>query len=647
MSFNPINAYITPASPVVVDQITRLNENADHMIQRVNAALSQILSLTFSNVDVDPRFQFNEEDLESLLRQLGDIPNFDTNTDWLRGLSLSAGDEDFRFNPEIFQYLRQMLPDFDVDPLGSLPPEPVAPPDPGEPTDIPAPLRPTLPDYTAPDVDLDQEPPEYEDVSSQVPFPVLRPINLPIPPTLNLDAIEFEGVRPIFNATPPNADDFVFENGTYDPVLLEQTKAKILEIFDGQSGLPAAVEDALFERAREREVELGERDVQQVRDNDAVRGQKYHSGPLHARIYRTRRDATAKVSQLNRDQFIEAWRIQIEQLRAALANAIALEDTWSRLFTAAESRRLEAVQIKMNLAMQVFNAYVTRFNAQVSLYETDARVYVSRFNAEQVKVQAYAEQLRAQSLIGDLNEQDVRIFAERIRALQVNADVYRAKVEGYKALFDAISSKVEVYRAQLESNRVLADIYEGDVRAFGEQMRAQQSRDERFRVKADIYGRNVDAWARKVDTLYKEQDRQIEVAKLTRDTFAANTDRVRAFVDGEARRIQSLTDKYQALAAEVGAKSEAERSRFTLMLSVAQAKIARMQAAAEILLKNGEINIQAGLTAENLMLRSRETAATLLAQLAAGFTSAANVNASISDSSSSSISYNFSGELDT
>jgi hypothetical protein len=65
------------------------------------------------------------------------------------------------------------------------------------------------------------------------------------------------------------------------------------------------------------------------------------------------------------------------------------------------------------------------------------------------------------------------------------------------------------------------------------------------------------------------------------------------------------------------------------------------------MLKNGEINLQAGMTAENLMLRSRETAATLLAQLAAGFTSAANVNASISDSSGSSLSYSFTGELET
>ena len=50
--------------------------------------------------------------------------------------------------------------------------------------------------------------------------------------------------------------------------------------------------------------------------------------------------------------------------------------------------------------------------------------------------------------------------------------------------------------------------------------------------------------------------------------------------------------------------------------------------------------------AAGLHLRKLETAATTLAQLAAGMTSAASINAGISDSSSSSISYSFNGEIE-
>ena len=139
---------------------------------------------------------------------------------------------------------------------------------------------------------------------------------------------------------------------------------------------------------------------------------------------------------------------------------------------------------------------------------------------------------------------------------------------------------------------------------------------------------------------------QLESARLKKDIFVANGQRLQAFIEGESARIQSLVQKYQAMASEIGAKSEVERSKYQLQLAIAQAQIERMRAAWEILLKNGEINIQSGLTAANLQLRALETAATTLAQLAAGFTSAASINAGISDSSSSSISYNFSGEIE-
>lgn len=645
-SFVPVGGYITPASPVVVSQISRLNDKADDLLRNVDDALSALLSLSFSNTDLDPRFQFNDEDLQALLNQLGQLPNFDSNTDWLNGLTLSAGDAAFQFNPEVFQYLRQVLPDFDLTPLGALPPMPEAPSDPGEPDAIAAPERPTLPQYTAPNVDLDVELPEYQDFTSEVAFPTLRPITLPTPPTIDLSDVVFEGTRPVFGGTPPDIADFQFENEAYSPILMDRIKATVLDMMDGKSGLPAAVEEALFERAREREVELAEREVQQATEEWGARGYKRPPGRHDRQVDRIRREASNKVSQLNRDQFIEAWKIQLEQLRQALASAVAAEELWVRLHTANEDRRLQAARMRLDLALGVFNAFVQRFQAEASLFDIDARVFNQKFQAAQAKLQLYAEELRAKQIIGELNEQDVRMFAERVRALQTNADIYRARVEGVRALFETTRGKVDLFRAQLESNNVLAGIYETDVRAFGEQMRAQATRDERFKIKADIYGRNLEGWKTRVDALYQQQDNEVKIAGLRRDTFAANTERVRAFVDGEARRIAALSDKYQALAAEIGAKSEAERARYQLMLSIAQAQIERMRAAAEIMLKNGEINLQAGITAENLMLRSRETAATLLAQLAAGFTSAANVNATISDSSSSDLSYSFTGDLE-
>ena len=646
MSMVPPNAYITPASPVVVEQISRVNDKADHLDALTLEVVQDMTQLSFTAADLDPRMTFTDEDLNSLLNQLGDLPEFDMDTDWLSGLSLNGGDAAFTFNPEIYQYIRQMLPEFNLPPLGALTPEPTAPSDPGEPEEIPPPVKPDTVQYTAPDTDVDAEIPVYSDYTSEIPFPTLRPIDLPTPPVINTDDIIFEGVRPVFDAVPPDPEDFAFANSDYQTYIIDQTKAKVLEIFNGQTGLPPAIEDAIFERAREREVEAGEREVDQARNEWAARGWKQPPGMLNAATNRARKQASDKVSALNRENFIETKKLQLDMLKTALSTAMAMEDIWARLFMSAEDRRQQASKMKVDIALQVFNAFVSKFQAESSLFAVDATVFNQKFQAAMAKLSLYSEELRAKQIIGELNEQDVRIFAQRVGALQTNAEIYRAKVEGYKALFDAIQSKVDVYKAQLESNQIILQGYETDTRAFSARLQAAAQRDERFKTRAEIYSTNMGAWKMRFDLLVAQQNQSFKAAELTRDTFVANTDRIRGYISAEEGRVGALRDKYSALASTISSRAEAERTKYQLMLSIAQAKISQMEAAWQILLKNGEINIQAGLTAEGLVLRAHETAATTLAQLAAGYTSAANVNASISDSSSSSIGYNFSGEID-
>ena len=645
MSMVAPNMYVTPASPLVVSQIDRLNQKADALLVRSDLAVEELQTLTFANIDLDPSMQYTQADLDALIAQLGPLPDIDI-ADWTEGLDLSAGDENFVFNAELLARFREALPEFIIPAVPAAPAQPLAPADPGDSPEPDAPPRPTLVDFEQPDIDFDIEVPEYRDYTAQVPFPTLREITLPPPPVLNIDAIQFEGVSPVFDGEAPDPADFQFTNETYIWQLGDRIKEAALAQMDGKTGLPPAVEDAIYERAREREIEAGERLVQQVSDEWAAKGHRAPAGPLARRVDAARFQAQVKASDLARDQFIEAWRIQIEQYRNGLATAISYEQMSMQLFAQAEERRFQAVRMKLDLTLAVYNAAISKYNADANVFQVQAQVYRDRFSAELAKVQVFAEQLRAQQLIGELNAQDVQIFAERLRALQINADIYTAQVRGYEARFSAINAQVNVYRTQLESNQTLAGIYESDVRAFGELVRASLSRQERFRINADMYGKQIDAWRVTYDGILEGHKAEVEKARLTRDVYSSNTERLGAWASAEGGRVRALTDKYQAIAAEIGARSEAERAKYALALSIAEASIARMKAAADILMKNGEINIQSGLTAAGLMLRAKETATTTLAQLAAGLTSAANVNASISDSSSSGLSYNFSGEIE-
>lgn len=644
-SMSPPNLWVTPASPVVVEQMSRLNDKADTMFNRARQAVDELMSIDFSNVDLDPRMQFTQADIDALLAQLGPLPDADW-TDWAQGLDLSAGDENFVFNQTLLNRLQERFPELLAPAMPPAPPAPEAPSDPGDPVEVPPPERPVLGNYTAPDVDTDIPLPQYTDMTAEVPFPELRPITLPAVPDLTIDEIEFDLAKPQFEGQVPDIADFSFDPATYDPRFLPLVEEAVGRIINGGTGLPPEVEYALFERAREREIELGEREVDQVTNEWAAKGHRYPSGPHARRVDRARKDASYKVSQLNREQFVAHWQLHLEQLRAALTTAVAAEEVLARLFMDGEQLRFQAARFRLEMALQVFNAFVSKYNAEVAMYQAEITIYRERIQAEIAKIELYNAQLRGQQLVGELNAQDVQIFAERLRALQVNAEIYRTRVQAYTAQFEAARTKIEVYRAQLEANKNLVDIYQADTQAFVEMMRAQQVREERFDTKARIYGHQVNAWKTRYEGLLAGHQSELETLRFQRDAYVADSERLSAWINGEQGRVQALTSKYQAIAQEIGARSEAERTRLAAVLGIANAAIERYRAATDILLKNAEITIQSGLTAANLLLRSRETAATTWAQLAAGLTSAASINAGISDSSSSSLSYNFSGELD-
>ena len=645
MSMVAPGAYVTPASPTVLAQMARLNENADDLLVQTEEVVDQILGLTFSNVDLDPRFSFTQADLDALLAQLGPLPDFEIK-DWTEGLDLSAGDENFVFNQTLLERLQERFPDLLLPALPDAPALPVEPADPGDPNDPTAPDRPFLETYTAPTLDMDIPVPEYTDMTAEVPFQELRPITLPPVPTIDLDSITFQGVPPVFEGTVPDIADFSFTPGVYDPTFIADIQTVVSDIFNGGRGLPPAVEDAIFERAREREIELSEREVDQIQNEWAARGHRYPPGPMHRRVDRARKDGSYKVSALNREQFVARWQLQLEMLRTALTTSLAAEEVLLRQFTEAEQLRFQAAQFKLQMAIQIFNAMVAKFQADASVFSIYAQVYRDQIQAEMTKLELYNAQLRGQQLIGELNAQDVQIFAERLRALQVNTEIYKARIEAYAAQYEAQNTKVSLYRAQLESNLSIVNLYEADVRAFGEMIRANNSKVERFGIKADVYGKNIDAWKARYDGLLTGYNAQLEGARMKKDAYVADSDRMGAWASAESQRIRALTDKYGAIAAEIQSRSELERTAYQLSLAIAQASVERYRSAADILLKNGEINIQAGLSAQNLYLRARETAATTYAQLAAGMTSAAGVQASISDQSSSGINYNFSGEID-
>lgn len=95
-------------------------------------------------------------------------------------------------------------------------------------------------------------------------------------------------------------------------------------IVNGGNGIPAAVEQQIWDRARSREVELARAATDNATNEWAARGFSLPPGALANAVAKAKSDATDKAATISRDQAIKNIEIQIENIRFAVEQAVKL-----------------------------------------------------------------------------------------------------------------------------------------------------------------------------------------------------------------------------------------------------------------------------------------------------------------------------------
>lgn len=544
-----------------------------------------------------------------------------------------------------------LVPDLDASnvvlPNVPLPPSLVMPaaigdpgPLPERPPDGPAPdfgVAPTVyqPTFGAAPTIVYPDVPEYGDYTGDIPDPNLHAITLPDVPVIDIDSIAFNGVKPVFDAEEPDANDFDYTEQAYSPLMVDQTVAKLTAMLNGENGIPAPVVAQIWSREADREAEQAFRAEQEVREDWAARGFTRPGGPVAALLQRVRQNSQNQRNAQSRDVAIKEIDVLLDQLKFAVAQGIALEQTWIGLYTSVQDRRLQAAQVAVNIAIAVFNAKVSLFNAEMQAFQIEAQVYRERVQAEVAKVQVYAEQVRAQSLIGQLNQQEVELYVSRLRAVETNVRVYLGFVEAYTAQLNGERMKLDVYRTTLEAENAKLQASAIESQIFGQLVQAENIKQQTALTRVQAYTANVTAWSTQYNALIER----------FRAEMAQVDGQVRVF-DAQVRAVEGALGVARARIDEVSQRNQARIQGFVAntqaasVVNDAQARRALAQsdtnkANADIALKNGEINMANALRAKELMLQALDAAARVLTGLASGAMAAGSVSANIQDSTSS------------
>lgn len=460
------------------------------------------------------------------------------------------------------------------------------------------------------------EAPSRPDISDNVEMPDAPTIVLP-----EMDAIEkivlpnfeyneipvFEGEPPRLDIVVPEIDSLIANANTiigqdyYAHNPDNAVQPLVLEIrswLNGNNaglGLPKAVEEALFNRARERDSVETERAIQEVTDQWASRGFSMPQGALQKQISTIRDQAKLRLSDLNRDILIQSFDKQLEHIRFLTEQGMALEKMKQDMWLAFVSNTLEMVKVQIDGKISLLNSQISIFNAQNTAFESLVTVYKTKIEAAISRITAYKAMLDAQSVVSQINQQKVEIFKAKIDAVMSNVEIYKSLVQGATARAGLIATKFDAYKSEVQAYSEQVNAEKLKVEAYDSQVKAESAKASMYESLARMYAATVDGVSAKANVKSKQIELNLEAARVKIAEYQANVEAYKAEIDAKMGVVQSNTSAFNSQVELFKAEASIETSRVTTQASVIDSLTRTKISFADAQAKYAEMRMRVGI----------------------------------------------------
>ena len=460
--------------------------------------------------------------------------------------------------------------------------------------------------------------------------PSLANIVIPDIPTLNLP--QFTATLGDVPLAPSPA--FAFTEVTYSSELLEDVRTLILSWVNGAStGISAAVEEAIWNRARDREAANYVASQDQIFADYAARGFPLPGGAIAVDIARAREAFRGKTGDINREIAIKQAELEQSNRRFAIEQGFQIESTLVTYASQRAGRAFEAAKYLVEAAIEVYKIQVTQYNADVEAFKARAQVYGEVIRGELGRLEVYKAQIQGQQLVASINEQTVKIYTAQLSAVETQIKVFESQVRAASVQADVNKTVIEQYRARVqayaETVRAKSLEYEG----YSTQVKAEVSKYELPKIQADIYRAQTDGYRALTQAAAQAKEIEMEVtAKLPIEVYKGQVMAYEAEVRGLAESLKALTQIYETDGRIFGEQVRGEGQRISGEVGVLDATTKTAQAQAQIIIEAAKANVSNAVENIRLRIEAARGAAQVMAQVAAGAMSGLSLSAGASQS---------------
>jgi hypothetical protein len=372
--------------------------------------------------------------------------------------------------------------------------------------------------------------------------PVLEAIIIPQEPLIVLPLFteQFPEEELPFTATPFNFNEPDFA----DELLDEITEQTLSDLEDGGFGIDPRDEDQLVGRVRDREARAGRTREAQVLRNFGSRGHSLPAGALDDALRQSQFDTQATISAAEREIYIVRADLFRKTREFQLANGLSIVQFLGNLFVSRQERSLKAAVFVSEFSVTVFDALVRRFNIQVTAFQVAAQAHNILVQAELAKIEIFKEQINAQRLVGDINEQLVDIFTAQVNAARAIVDIFEAEVRAAATRAEIERIKIQAFGEQVNAFNSQVNAERSRIEVFVAQLRGEQTKLQVFQTEVQVYGTEIQAAEvrTRIDNINVNAD--IERGRLNLQSYLGTIEQFKSNLTREVERVRSLVSVY-------------------------------------------------------------------------------------------------------
>jgi len=550
----------------------------------------------------------------------------------------------------------------------TLPTEPDAAPVFQDISDIDVGVAPTL-SVTAPTVTLPTAPSQVAEFVASLPaintdlvFPEapaeLTAINFSAPtlvdrteptaPTITLPG--FEGVMPMDTSTEPTdlagqmksafldmspqmisimedqLDQMLVKINPQYHTQMAAIETQLTRYLEGGTGFTPAVENAIYERARDKNNAEARRAADGAFKDAADRGFTIPPGAALAAVRQARQAAADNNARAATEIVIKQAEIEQANLQFAVTTSAALRSTalnaaisYHGNLVNLNGQALEYAKTVLNAVVETYNIAVKAYGLKLEAYRAEGALYETRLKASMASIELYQAEIKSLEAMTAVDRSKVDIYRARIDSLNALATTYRSQIEVVLGQATLEKTKLDLFQAQVQA-------YEATVRGKSAEWQGYMAALEGETSKVKLFGAQVDAYKGQVDgyrAVVDAQSERVRAEAATNQARAANHNAVLAGYTavvnarGEAARTKIENQRQQILAfqAEIGAQT-----------SIAQIRAGYYKATADAAISNADLQLRAQLGVAD----STRAFGAIMAQMG---TSLANIYASTSQAS--------------